>query len=222
MDEIEQYRDQLASVRDGLKENPSDETLLNLEKELSELLDLLQAQDGNLPSSENSETVINESSVDSPSHQSPQPSAAPPPHPHPSTSRLRFNVGDTVLAQWRDKRYYQAKITQITGSTLNPRYTVNFVKFSEVETLSQDNVRAFKGPPRAPAPSSRTPMPPSAPKTSESKISKNQNKVPSSQQKWQQFTQKAGKNKHLKSKIGNSIFRSPDDPNSRVGVARKR
>lgn len=184
-------------------------------------MDLLQAQDGNLPSSENSETDINKTSVDSSSHQPPQPPAAPP--QPPSTSQLRFAVGDTVLAQWRDKRYYQAKITQITGSTLNPRYTVNFTKFSEVETLPQDNVRAFKGPPRAPPPSSRTPTQTSAaPKTSGSKISKSQPKVPSSQQKWQQFTQKAGKNKHLKSKLGNSIFRSPDDPNSRIGVARKR
>lgn len=55
-----------------------------------------------------------------------------------------FQVNDTVLAKWHsgDKGFYPARITSITGSSVDPVYIVKFKSYDTVETLRSRDVKA--------------------------------------------------------------------------------
>lgn len=54
-----------------------------------------------------------------------------------------FTVGDNVLARWisGDNSFYPARITSITGSSMNPVYIVKFTSYNVSETLSAQHVK---------------------------------------------------------------------------------
>jgi len=56
-----------------------------------------------------------------------------------------FEVGDAVEVKWTDRVWYKAKVTTVTGSTDNPRYTVKFKDYPETYTVDRDNIRAASG-----------------------------------------------------------------------------
>ena len=56
-----------------------------------------------------------------------------------------FVVGDIVEAKWTDKIYYKAKVTTVTGSQDRPRYTVQFIGYSDTLTLERESLRAIHG-----------------------------------------------------------------------------
>jgi survival-of-motor-neuron-related-splicing factor 30 len=249
-DELEEYRSQLAVVEEGLAEDPENATLLDLKKELVDLIGLLDEQkdsDGESASKEESKatTPIEEDNRaksasseprlenDGQRSQSPPQSTSTPPPPQQklNINRVRFKAGDMVLAQWLsgDKQYYQAKVTSVTGSMSNPRYTVKFPKHNTTETLPADSVRQM--------PATHVNKKPTIPpKTGPiDKVSKSDNQAPkkvqhqpskaqildSGKQKWQQFTKKGlkqGKGMKAKKLGETSMFRSPDDPLAKVGV----
>lgn len=61
-----------------------------------------------------------------------------------------YNVNDTVTAKYAgDKQFYEARIISITGSSVNPIYTVNFKGYTGTETVRSHELR-----PLAPAASS--------------------------------------------------------------------
>jgi survival-of-motor-neuron-related-splicing factor 30 len=238
-EELQEYKAQLASVEEGLQEDPTNDSLLDLKKELGDLIDLLQEalgqqapKDRISPSydvgNEDTKTKSRETSVE---ELPPSPVAAKP---------TRFAVGDTVLAQWvsGDKQFYQAKVTAVTGSIDNSLYTVRFVNYKNTtETLRGDSVRQFKRAveqrttsapvnkriadtvPPTPPPTKRpidasSDKPEKSQKMSQAKLLDNQ------QFKWQQFAKKGIKSRAGRPKtLGEtSMFRSPEAPTGRVGV----
>ncbi|KAA8916866.1 hypothetical protein TRICI_000985 [Trichomonascus ciferrii] len=252
-DELEEYKSQLAVVEEGLTEDPENATLLDLKKELVDLIGLLDEQkdsDGESGSKDETKTTnttttpveednraksaSSEPRLESDEHrsQSPPQSTSPPPrYQKENINRVRFTAGDMVMAQWLsgDKQYYQAKVTSVTGSMSNPRYTVKFPKHNTTETLPADSVRQM--------PATHVNKKPAIPPKTRpiDKVSKPDNQAPkkvqhqpskaqildSGKQKWQQFTKKGlkqGKGMKAKKLGETSMFRSPDDPQARVGV----
>lgn len=217
-DELEEYKSQLAVVEEGLAEDPGNETLLDLKKELADLIGLLDEQndnDGESGGKEQSEATTPVEEVNRAKSASSElhlesggpPSESPPPYrpQHPpqekeNGNRVQFRAGDVVLAQWLsgDKQYYQAKITSVTGSMSKPRYTVKFPKHNSTETLAAESVRQM--------PTTHVNKKPTIPTKTRpaDKVSKPDNQAPkkvqhqpskaqildSGKQKWQQFTKK--------------------------------
>lgn len=55
---------------------------------------------------------------------------------------VTFKVNDTVTAKYAgDKQFYEARIISITGSSINPIYTVNFKGYSGTETVRAHEIR---------------------------------------------------------------------------------
>lgn len=157
--------------------------------------------------------------------------------------KTRFKTGDAVLAKWLsgDKQYHQAKVTLVTGSVSNPRYTVRFPKHNVTETLTPDYVRSESSNNTSRSQAARQPIPNALPqdtkskapstdkvakpeKTTATKVRHQPSKaqvLDSGKQKWQEFTKKGIKQgKGIKpKKLGeDSMFRSPQDLSSKVGV----
>ncbi|KAK6503187.1 hypothetical protein TWF481_008217 [Arthrobotrys musiformis] len=138
--ELNECKLQLESVEAALKGSPDDEQLLELKKELEELISL-------------TETIAKE--------QAPAPAAAPAPQstfnnrkrPAESaaettsngvTPTVTYNVGDQVQARWisGDGALYPARITTVTGSSKNPVYVVSFTGYDNTtETLTAKDIR---------------------------------------------------------------------------------
>jgi len=67
----------------------------------------------------------------------------------PETTVIQYNVNDSVMAKWMsgDKGFYPARITSITGSSMDPVYTVKFKGYDDtVETLRLKDIRPVGGP----------------------------------------------------------------------------
>lgn len=56
-----------------------------------------------------------------------------------------FKVNDTVTAKYAgDKQFYEARIISITGSSINPIYTVNFKGYTGTETVRAHEIRPIQ------------------------------------------------------------------------------
>ncbi|KAJ8102252.1 hypothetical protein POJ06DRAFT_249198 [Lipomyces tetrasporus] len=152
-----------------------------------------------------------------------------PPPPPPPQPRDTFKTGAVVLARWLsgDKQYHRAKITGITGSSMQPMYTVKFFDHASTDTMPLSCVRPLSGaeskrkaPELSDGPLSGVKAmtlerPAKAVKVVEKKAF-DQGKA-----KWQEFSSKGLKSsKFGKAKrIGeSSMFKSPDDVGGRVGI----
>jgi survival of motor neuron-related-splicing factor 30 len=157
-EELKNYQLQLDQVIDGLSVVPDDQELLDLKAELTDLIDLLKEQ---LKAEEAEEAATKKkwqqkrptttsqtpSRTETPTahssggeeHDSPEP-ASPKSEPH------AVKIGDVVSAKWAsgDGGYYPAKITQITGSSAHPFYTVQFIKWAQtMETLPAYSIKVL-------------------------------------------------------------------------------
>ncbi|OBT70690.1 hypothetical protein VF21_10305, partial [Pseudogymnoascus sp. 05NY08] len=67
------------------------------------------------------------------------------PEEEESREKPNFQVNDMVLAKWHsgDKGFYPARITSITGSSVDPVYIVKFKSYDTVETLRGRDVKAI-------------------------------------------------------------------------------
>ncbi|KAK9312991.1 hypothetical protein V1522DRAFT_441973 [Lipomyces starkeyi] len=151
----------------------------------------------------------------------------PPAHPQPRES---FKTGAVVLARWLsgDKQYHRAKIAGITGSSIQPMYTVKFFDYASTDTVPLSCVRPVSGAEskrKAPEQSDASvngvklmtlERPAKAAKVQEKKA------LDQGKAKWQEFSSKVGlkTSKFGKAKrIGeSSMFKSPDDVGGRVGI----
>ncbi|KAK3381611.1 hypothetical protein B0H63DRAFT_524313 [Podospora didyma] len=109
---------------------------------------------------------IAESDADQPTEPAPPKVAPPPPAEQPKWSHenhpafkkpsapveekekepeqvITYQVNDTVMAKWisGDKAFYPARITSVTGSSVNPIYTVKFKAYDTVETLRSKDIK---------------------------------------------------------------------------------
>ncbi|KAK9376778.1 uncharacterized protein V1513DRAFT_438109 [Lipomyces chichibuensis] len=153
----------------------------------------------------------------------------PPPPPAQPQPRESFKTGAVVLARWLsgDKQYHRAKITGITGSAIQPMYTVKFFDYASTDTVPLSCVRPVSGAEfkrKAPEQSDASvngvklmtlERPAKAAKVQEKKA------LDQGKAKWQEFSSKGLKSsKFGKAKrIGeSSMFKSPDDVGGRVGI----
>jgi survival of motor neuron-related-splicing factor 30 len=157
-EELKNYQLQLDQVNDGLSVVPDDQELLDLKAELTDLIELLKDQlkaeeaeqeakqkkwqQKKYPSSTSqtpsrTETPVLSNDEEDTHNESPEP---------PSKSDHQFKIGDVVSAKWAtgDGGYYPAKITQITGSSAHPFYTVQFIKWTNtMETLPAYSIKVL-------------------------------------------------------------------------------
>lgn len=149
---------QLETVQLGLQSDPSNAELLELKNELDQVIALSQSAIADLaptpaPSKFQPKTAA-PTAVSAP--------AAPEKWKRENHPKFRdaaatqaaeeetkeekpnFKVNDTVLAKWHsgDKGFYPARITSITGSSVDPVYIVKFKNYDTVETLRGRDVKA--------------------------------------------------------------------------------
>ena len=147
--EVKEYKLQLETVISSLQNDPDNVELQGLQKELEEVITL----------SETALAELKPSSAPGPAQQS-----SPPPiekwskEKHPAyqagyrkaeleeeqhLASTSINVNDTVSARWKsgDGSFYTARITGITGSKINPVYTVRFQKYNTTENLSAKDIK---------------------------------------------------------------------------------
>lgn len=143
---------QLEAVLVGLQTDPESAELLELKRELEEIISF-------------SQQTISELRPSAPASKS----AAPKPAPAANTSQEKwkrenhpkfreqakepeeevpaekhnFQVNDVVLAKWYsgDRAFYPARITSITGSNVDPVYIVKFKSDGSVETLRSKDIK---------------------------------------------------------------------------------
>lgn len=77
--------------------------------------------------------------------EAPPPPPPPPPPAAPSRveeSHLNLEVGDVVMAKWsEDRQFYQATIITVTGSSVDPLYTVRFTGYGNTETVRKTDIK---------------------------------------------------------------------------------
>ncbi|KFZ19394.1 hypothetical protein V502_03684 [Pseudogymnoascus sp. VKM F-4520 (FW-2644)] len=154
--EIKEYRLQLETVQLGLQSDAGNAELLELKNELDQVIALSQSAIADLapPSAPPKAQHKASPAVAAPS--APEKwkrenhpkfrdaAAAPAAEEEESREKPNFQVNDTVLAKWHsgDKGFYPARITSITGSSVDPVYIVKFKSYDTVETLRGRDVKA--------------------------------------------------------------------------------
>lgn len=70
----------------------------------------------------------------------------PPPPPPQASSRAEEPqpnsvVGDSILARWSDRHFYPATVIGVTGSAVEPLYTVRFARYNTTAIVRKHEVR---------------------------------------------------------------------------------
>ncbi|KAL0934162.1 Splicing factor spf30 [Colletotrichum truncatum] len=144
-----QYQEQLDVVYAGLKDDPDNAELKNLQAELNDMISLLDESLAELQPKQAPKPA-------------PQKAASPPPpekwskENHPAFKKVApapeekddaapvsYQVNDTVMAKWvsGDRGFYPARITSITGSSTAPIYIVKFKSYDNTDTLRAKDIR---------------------------------------------------------------------------------
>ncbi|KFY78117.1 hypothetical protein V499_02658 [Pseudogymnoascus sp. VKM F-103] len=158
--EIKEYRLQLETVQLGLQSDPSNAELLELKNELDQVIALSQSAIADIapPSAPPKAQHKASSSAAAAAPSAPEKwkrenhpkfrdaaAAAPKEEEEEQREKPNFQVNDMVLAKWHsgDKGFYPARITSITGSSVDPVYIVKFKSYDTVETLRGRDVKAI-------------------------------------------------------------------------------
>ncbi|KAA8565590.1 hypothetical protein EYC84_009442 [Monilinia fructicola] len=229
--DIKEYKLQLETVQLGLQADPDNAELQTLKAELEEVISLTESTIAELKpapapvaqSKKPSEPPVKEkwSRENHPAFKK----AAPPPPEEPEVP-TSFSVNDMVLAKWHsgDKGFYPARITSITGSSTSPVYIVKFKNYDTTETLRAKDIKPIVNPnkpadidPELAQQSKREPSKVSDGPTRPAKVPKKikaKKELDDGKKKWQDF---AAKGKFGKAAKKESMFRTPDGVNGRVG-----
>jgi survival-of-motor-neuron-related-splicing factor 30 len=223
----------LTQVKVALKDDPTNGELSSLQSELEQLIDLCRAAIQPAPAPVSSASSKNPSTSTAAASSTPAPAplssstpndASPLPSSASSTPTQNYKVGDEVLAKYTDSKFYPAKIISgPSGPSHSPLFTLLWTSYSS-------------SPPTTLPLSSLKPLPPAQKrkleesqkeeaekekkkakneKWKEVKKSKNEEAV-QKQQSWQKFGVKAKKKGIAIAGLqGDSIFRSPDNPNGK-------
>jgi survival-of-motor-neuron-related-splicing factor 30 len=223
-----------------LREDPDNAELITLQRDLTELLDILEEE----------------------AKQATKQSSPPPPPPsekwsrdaHPAFKKgdtqpeekeepaVHYQTNDIVQAKWLsgDKAFYPAQIMGITGSDRAPVYSVKFKGYDNIENLRAKDIRPMTNkrkadtPAAAPSPTVATPPAPGvvssagatvypdakketekqadSPKPPKAKKIKANKELEAGKTKWQDFNNKSKFGKKSKKE---SMFRVPQGVNSR-------
>ncbi|KAG0742391.1 hypothetical protein G6F57_010488 [Rhizopus arrhizus] len=211
-EEIESYKFQLEQVELALASDPANEELTKLQNDLKELIAMFEAQ---LPEQTNSK---------------------PSPAKHnkteaPAATALKtqtFAVDQEVMARWSgDGQFYKANITAIGGA--DQVFSVRFKGYNETEFVKAEDIKAIPNKKRVgifenikDSHSSNASSDENNKKrkaADQPKVSKKKqaSEIEHKKNAWLNFAQVGGKKKH--SPINKkSIFKSPDNPEGKVGV----
>ncbi|PHH91288.1 hypothetical protein CDD83_1053 [Cordyceps sp. RAO-2017] len=246
-EEKKQYQEQLDIVRGQLRDDRNNAELTALEEELNNVIGLLDENIAELqPQKQKQPEKPVEAEPAQPekwsreNHPAFKKAAAA---EEKEELPANYQVNDTVLAKWvsGDRAFYPARITSITGSSTAPIYIVKFKSYDNTETLRSKDIRPVSnkrkadGTPAAsaPAPAATAPAPglvssagatlyPEAQQDSHKeeeapkkpKKIKAKKELEASKSKWQEFN---AKSKISKTKKKESMFRTPEGINGRVG-----
>ncbi|WYZ35673.1 hypothetical protein EsH8_X_000320 [Colletotrichum jinshuiense] len=144
-----QYQEQLDVVLAGLKDEPDNAELKNLQAELNDMISLLNESLAELqPTQATKPAPQKDLSPPEPEKWSKEnhpafKKAAPPAEEKDDAAPITYRVNDTVMAKWAtgDRGFYPARITSITGSSTAPIYIVKFKSYDNTETLRDKDIR---------------------------------------------------------------------------------
>ncbi|KAF3925428.1 hypothetical protein ABW21_db0200170 [Orbilia brochopaga] len=143
--ELKEYQLQLESVEAALKTSPDNNELLDLKKELEELISLTEvviAEQNPAPAAPAPSSAATNSHATN--RKRPAEAAAETASNGSAPPTVTYNVGDQVQARWvsGDGALYPARITTVTGSSKNPVYVVTFTGYdNSTETLNAKDIR---------------------------------------------------------------------------------
>jgi survival of motor neuron-related-splicing factor 30 len=246
-EDLKNFQLQLDQVNDGLSLAPDDQDLLDLKTELTDLIGLLKEQLKSEQAEQEAKqrkwqqkkqpTIQPPTKTDSPippsdaSTQSPEPPSLP---PNSKPEHVIFKVGDVVSAKWvaGDGGYYPAKITQVTGSSSLPYYTVQYLKWDNtMETLPAYSVKAIADDKKRKVTAAGFDKPPPQPKKIDPQVKeaaeekkrrrlREKQELERTKQNWQNFATKGPKKRSgavgKTVPIGsNSMFKTPESHSGR-------
>ncbi|KAI8139250.1 hypothetical protein BJV82DRAFT_672827 [Fennellomyces sp. T-0311] len=219
-DDSESYLYQLEQVELALSKDPNNDELKKLQHDLQELITLTQQ----LEQQQQKQQPAKKTS------QSPRTPVSPSPQTSsPSTPALKthqFSVGQEVMARWSgDGQFYRATITAIGGA--DQVFSVVFRGYSDSEMLKAEDVKALDNKKRqgifedvaSPKKKKEKTSSSAAPQPKKKKVSE----VEVKKNAWLNFASSA-ENKKKKKKMAatpinkKSIFKTPDNPEGKVGV----
>ncbi|OZJ03247.1 hypothetical protein BZG36_03520 [Bifiguratus adelaidae] len=216
-DELTSYRHQLDQVEQLLQNDPQNDEYIKLKADLVELItltsQLVESQPKEQPSKKRP------APDDASPNEYSSPAYAPPP-----TKARPWAVGDKCLAKYSgDGKFYPAKITAIGGA--GQVFSVMFQGYDDVEVLKAEDIRVIPG--SAEAKQSAVGVFEQGADKKKKQKDKEKPKGPKApsehiikQKAWLNFAQGANKKKKLGATPINkkSIFKTPDNPEGRVGV----
>ncbi|KAF7728644.1 hypothetical protein EC973_005681 [Apophysomyces ossiformis] len=213
-DDIESYQYQLDQVQFALSKDPDNEELKSIEQSLQELITL--------------------SSQLEPKKTTRSPRSATPSTPSTNTSSSpvtalrthQFSVGQEVMAKWAgDGQYYRATITAIGGA--DQVFSVVFRGYQENEIVKAEDIRAIETKKKRQGifedvvvkKKKKDSKPTNNTASAGSEKKKKVNEVEVKKNAWLNFATASEKKKKKVLPINKkSIFKTPDNPEGKVGV----
>ena len=240
-EDLRTYRLQLDQVNDGLSLSPDDAELLSLKEQLTQLIDLLKEELKVEEAGREAKTHKWQQKAKPPTQPQPTNSSTTPSSPAPEVSspdrsstpkQGPYKVGDIVSAKWLsgDGAFYAAKVTQVTGLSTKPNYTVKFLKWedSPMETLPHYHVTDLKEHQKRKVTAVEKPPPPKkidlqareAAEEKKRRRLREKQELERTKQNWQSFAAKGPKKRSgavgRASPIGsNSMFKTPESHGGR-------
>ncbi|KAI7878607.1 hypothetical protein K492DRAFT_208867 [Lichtheimia hyalospora FSU 10163] len=238
MDDPESYQYQLEQVELALGSDPNNEELKKLQHDLKELISLTaQLEEQQQQQSPSSQTAKKQAKSASPVTPSTPHGSSPSSSPAPVLKTHQFAVGQEVLARWSgDSQFYRATITAIGGA--DQVFSVVFRGYQENEFVKAEDIKALDNKRRKGIFEDVMPSKKSKKDSNKEKPSNDVQQQQQQQQKpkkkkvsevevkknaWQNFASSAQKQKK-KGRMAatpinkKSIFKTPDNPDSKVGV----
>ena len=211
-EDLETYQVQLQQVEAALANDPDNDGLKDLHKELKELISLTEqalAQQG----------AATSAAASSSKKQNAQ-----------STSASQWKAGDECLAKYStDGQWYPARIASVGGSVENRVYTIVFKTYNTTEVVNSSAIKPLPANYQAPnnpylsLASTKRKLTQVEEEERERKKKKNEKKLEVRAQKakeqnekqatWKKFAKKSEKKGiHIAGVAGTSIFKTPDNP----------
>jgi len=219
-EDLETYQVQLQQVEAALVNDPDNDGLNDLYKELKELISLTE------------QALARQAAATSSSG----PGSSSKKQNAQSSSTPQWKAGDECLAKYSsDGQWYPARIASVGGSVENRVYTVVFKTYNTTELLNSSSIKALpanyqaSSNPYLSSAGTKRKLTKVEEEERERKKKKNEKKLEVRAQKakeqnekqatWKKFAKKSEKKGiHIAGVAGTSIFKTPDNPMGKVGV----
>ncbi|KAF9650485.1 hypothetical protein BDM02DRAFT_3111987 [Thelephora ganbajun] len=218
-EDLETYQVQLQQVETALANDPENDGLKDLHKELKELISLTEQALTQQGAAASSSTASSSKKRDA-----------------QSTSAPQWKAGDECLAKYSsDGQWYPARIASVGGSVENRVYTIVFKSYNTTELVNSSFIKSLPAnyqvshDPYLSSTNNKRKLTKVEEEERERKKKKNEKKLEVRAQKakeqnekqatWQKFAKKSEKKGiHIAGVSGTSIFKTPDNPLGKVGV----